>query len=297
MRVAILDTIWSGARELFEQSGFEVNSQPEGSEVIIVRSGIKLRKDDIDYLYKSGLRLILRAGSGLDNIDTVTCKSLGIEVVAFPGLNANSVAEVTLAFMLATSHRLWEGGVGLVKGEFRKNQLWGENLTNKKIAIIGYGKTGRATTQLLLNLGVKKVYVHTRSKLNDDMNGKVISSSLEECLTADIISLHVPLTASTIDLINHENVNKLKKGTILINMARREVVNHEAVKAAILTQTISSYASDVLDPIMDHDLLSKDNVLATPHLGAQCESIQEEIARNMNEWLKKWRVEHEHIRC
>lgn len=295
MKIAIIDTVWPDTHKLLESSGFIVTSHAEGSDVVVLRSGIKLDMNEIRKLHSTGMRVILRAGSGLDNIDVATCSELGIKVVTFPGYNAKSVAEVTVGFMLVASHRLWEGAKSLTRGQFNKNYLWGEKLANKQIGIIGFGKTGQATADLLYNLGVENIIVYSRTIHDDVSSRKIVSTSLDHCLSADIVSLHVPLTNETRNLINQDGLSKLKKGSILINMARREVVNHAAIKSALLDGVVSSYASDVLDPVLDSDLLDMDNVIGTPHLGAQCESIQKEIAINMQKWLLDWRCENEHF--
>lgn len=289
MRVALLDSFWIGTAELLESSGFEITHLDLGSEVVILRSGITLNASKIRELSKGGLKLILRAGSGLDNIDLEECKNQGVKVISFPGSNKKSVAEVTLGMMLILSHRLGEANSLLRENkQVIKNELWGETLTEMSVGIIGYGKTGQAVAELLSNMGVKKIKAFRRKEFSPKTNGVEMTTFIDT-LQCDIVSLHVPLTEETHNLINADSLSMMKNGSYLINFSRRDVVDHEELKKHLKSKKISGYGTDVIDPILDAALIQMNNVFTTPHLGAQSESVHKKIAIEMNDFLKEWR--------
>ncbi|WP_144502490.1 NAD(P)-dependent oxidoreductase [Bacillus thuringiensis] len=287
MKVAILDPMWDQMPVLLGKNGVEVIDQAEGANIIIVRSGILLDSSKIERLYKMGLGVIIRAGSGLDNIDVQACNKLGVKVIAFPGANKSSVAEVTLAFMLLVTHRLGKGAYDMRDNKANKNELWGDNITRQSVAIIGFGQTGQETVSLLKKLNVKKIKVYKRNGESRIENG-INFTSLEDCLSSDIISLHIPFNEENKDFLNKGNVGKIKKGANIINVSRRGVIDHSLIKEMLENNTISSYVSDVLDSELDRELIQMNNVYATPHLGGHSSSVHEQLAKKIIEWIVEY---------
>jgi D-3-phosphoglycerate dehydrogenase / 2-oxoglutarate reductase len=289
----ILDPIWPNAARLFAEHGIEVFQAEQESratrvDFVILRSGVTLAAQRLDPLKDRGLRAVLRAGSGLDNIDVAYCRANGIDVVNFPGANAESVAEVTLSYMLSGVHRLYPAHHELQAGVFAKSKYLGRNLASATVAFIGHGATARATISLLRKMGVEDIWVNRRSSAQADRNDNphgVRFTDLAASFQADIVSLHVPLNDSTRFLVNDALLRQAKEGLFLINIARRDVVDHDAVARHLDRGQLSGYASDVLDPVLDRRLLDRGDVFATPHLGAQSVDCQRVIAHALLDYM------------
>ncbi|MFF2154425.1 NAD(P)-dependent oxidoreductase [Paenibacillus chitinolyticus] len=295
MKVALLDSFWSGTANLLKSSGFEVTSTDFGSDIVVLRSGLHLSAEKIRELSEAGLKLIVRAGSGLDNIDLEECKRQRINVVSFPGANKQSVAEVTLGMMLLLSHRLGEANSLLKKNvSVNKNDLWGETLAEMTVGIIGYGKTGQAVADLLTKVGVKKIKVFKRNTLMNE-KGIVEFTTFDDVLQSDLVSIHVPLTQETYHLFDRRSIELMKPGSYLINFSRRDVVDHEELIKHLACGKLGGYGTDVINPELDSTLIQMDNVFTTPHLGAQSESVHKKIAIEINNYLNEWRKSFLHV--
>jgi D-3-phosphoglycerate dehydrogenase len=288
----ILDPIWPKAANLFQERGLGVvlrDQETTASTVnfVILRSSSTLNAQRLETLKHKGLQAVLRAGSGLDNIDLGYCAAHGIEVKNFPGRNADSVAEVTLSYMLSTAHRLYPANAEMRLGIFGKDKYVGRNLKYCRVAFVGYGAIARATVDLLRSLGVEDMRAARKSAWKHGP-GDVRLVSLRECFDADITSINVPLDETTRFMINDSLLAGATKGLYLINVSRRDVVDHEALTRHLSSGHIAGYACDVLEPTKDKSLINHPNVFATPHLGAQSVDCQRVIAYEILECMLGW---------
>lgn len=213
------------------------------------------------------LKHIAKYGVGLDNIDLLACHERGISIGFTPGVNKTSVAEITLGFMLGAAHNVFYTGTALKNGEWIKNG--GMQLSGKTIGIIGVGNVGK---ELIRMLHVFQCKIMVNDIINQDefylSNNLIESSKTEIYFNADLISLHVPLTAETHKFISHEAFTSMKREAVLINTCRGEVVDHEALKTALHQNKIGAYISDVFDPepYSDEELLKHPRFFGTPHI-------------------------------
>lgn len=213
------------------------------------------------------LKHIAKYGVGLDNIDLLACHERGISIGFTPGVNKTSVAEITLGFMLGAAHNVFYTGTALKNGEWIKNG--GMQLSGKTIGIIGVGNVGK---ELIRMLHVFQCKIMVNDIINQDefylSNNLIESSKTEIYFNADLISVHVPLTAETHKFISHEAFTAMKSEAVLINTCRGEVVDHEALKTALHQNKIGAYISDVFDPepYSDEELLKHPRFFGTPHI-------------------------------
>jgi len=286
-RVALLETFGLDLIRLLEASGFQIATPEGNADAAILRSGTHLDRARLEHLVQRGLRIVVRAGTGLDNIDTVACAALGVAVHSLPGMSARSVAEVALSFGLALLHHLELGHHGMRAGRFEKATLMGHDLESCDVGIVGFGATGRAVARLLRLVGVGSIRGWSRSACPGQIVDGVVMASLPAVLGQQLVFLHLPLAAETHHLVGHATASALAPGVLLVNMSRREVVDHAVLSQLLDAGVVGAYASDVLDPIADLDLIRRGNVIATPHLGAQTRSTQHKIALAVRDTLQR----------
>lgn len=190
-----------------------------------------------------------------------------------PSEIADSVAELTIGLMIMLSRKLYKAVESLKKGEWIKNQLIGQELRDKKIGIIGVGNIGSRVAKLAYCFGMKPL-LNDIIKLDEDfvrrINGEVVT--LDQLLKeSDYVTLHVPLTKSTEKMISERELKLMKETAFLINTARGKVIDHEALYKALVKGWIAGAALDVyeVEPPVDLELLRLENVICTPHIGAQ----------------------------
>ena len=242
---------------------------------LIVRSATKVTKEII---YKAkNLKLIGRAGAGVDNIDLATAKEKNIIVMNTPGGNTNATAEHTLALLLSLSRKIPIANATTHKGEWAKKKLKGNEIKGKTIGIIGFGNVGKRFAEMCSALGLKVIIL---SKLfegikNDYANYE--SVNLNQILeTADIISFHCKPSSDGSPIISNKEINKMKKNAIIINTARGNLVSETDLSEAIKNGTIKGAAIDVFadEPAKDNILFGLDNVILTPHIAASTDESQ-----------------------
>lgn len=235
------------------------------------------------------LKHIAKYGVGLDNIDLLACHERGISIGFTPGVNKTSVAEITLGFMLGAAHNVFYTGTALKNGEWIKNG--GMQLSGKTIGIIGVGNVGK---ELIRMLHVFQCKIMVNDIINQDefylSNNLIESSKTEIYFNADLISVHVPLTAETHKFISHEAFTAMKSEAVLINTCRGEVVNHEALKTALLQNKIAAYISDVFDPepYSDAELLKHPRFFGTPHIAGNSTEAVLSMGRSAIQHIKKY---------
>jgi D-3-phosphoglycerate dehydrogenase len=236
-------------------------------DALIVRSATKVNADLIANAKK--LKVIGRAGEGLDNIDLEKAREMDIAVVNTPHVSAMSVAELTIAHLLALARGIVEGTLTLREGKWAKEELMGVEVNGKTLGIIGCGNIGKTVERLALALGMKVLgvdaCVYDRFVPLDEM--------LHE---ADFITIHVPLTPHTRHMLSTKEFNMMKNGVMLINCSRGGVVDQEALYQALVSGKVKAAALDVFEeePPKNSKLLTLRNVYATPHIGAQTQEAQ-----------------------
>ncbi len=256
---------------------------------LIVRSRTKV----IAPIIEAGtrLRVIGRAGVGLDNIDIETAQRRGIVVVNSPTSTSASVAEHTIGLMFALARLIPHADASLKRGEWLKNKLLGVELSGKTLGIIGLGNIGAPVAQRARGLGMRVLAWTPRwRRPRAEKAGARLAASLAELLAqSDFISLHLPLTPETRGLIGAAEIAKMKPSARLVNTARGGIVDELALLAALDQNQIAGAALDVFEtePPPNHALLQHPRVVVTPHIGAMTEEAQARAAVEVAEQVVK----------
>ncbi|MFH1777187.1 MAG: phosphoglycerate dehydrogenase [Candidatus Omnitrophota bacterium] len=241
----------------------------------ILRSGTKVTKDIIDAAVK--LRVIGRAGVGLDNVDSEAATKRGIIVMNTPGGNTISTAEHTMSMMLALSRNIPQADASLRSGRWERKKFTGVELFGKTLGIIGLGRIGREVAKRALSFNMRVVAYDPFLSKERTSKLEIESIDLEELLQiSDYITTHTPLTQDTKHLISQTAFKMMKKGVKIVNCARGGIVDEKALYEAIKEGIVSGAALDVFEkePPNDNCLLKLENVIVTPHLGASTEEAQ-----------------------
>ena len=254
-------------------------------DAIIVRGRTKVTHEIINN--GKNLKLIARAGSGLDNIDLKAAEEKGIAVINTPEASADSVAELTIGLMISLARRIPYADYSMKRGEWLKKELMGFLLKGKKLGLIGLGRIGSRVARIAKAMGME-ILVTKRTppppELMKSLEAKFLP--LDELLRqSDIISIHVPLTEETRKMINAEKIRLMKNGSYLINTSRGEVVDEEALLEALHSGKIGGAALDVysIEPPKRLELIKQPNVICTPHIGAQTVEAQKETSKAIAE--------------
>lgn len=248
-------------------------------DAIVVRSATKVTAKVMDAAPK--LRVIARAGAGLDNVDTATAKERGIEVVNAPDANTRAVAEHTMGLILALARHLPEADYSLKHGQWKKSALLGTGLYGKTLGIIGFGHIGREVAIRALAFGMRVLVNQRRRTPELDLEGDVQPVDLIDLLKrSDIISVHVPLRPETVGLIGEKELAVVKKGAYLINTARGSIVDEDALLKALDSGRLAGAALDVFteEPAVGSAVVQHPRVIATPHIAASTADAQQAAA-------------------
>ncbi len=253
------------------------------ADVLIVRSATKVTDELLSN--PNRLKLVARAGVGLDNVDKAACEKRGIKVLNTPGASSNAVAELALGMMFAASRKIPAADAGMKGKKWLKKELTGTELQGKTLGVVGLGRIGTMLALKAAGLGMKIVYydpVATSSTVG-------ASLSLDELMAvSDFISLHVPLLPQTQNMINSAAISKMKKTTVLINTARGGLVDEEALYSALKGGRIAGAALDVYpsEPYSGK-LCELPNIILTPHIAGSTAEAQMRIGLELVELLKK----------
>ena len=235
-------------------------------DVVLVRSKTKCTREYIDQA--RNLRLIIRGGVGLDNIDVEYAQSKGIQVFNTAEASAVAVAELALALMISVPTRLVEGHIGMTNREWLKKSLKRTELMGKTLGLIGAGNIGTELARRAIAFGMRVIAYDPLLKNHECVD----LVSLEELFVeADYISLHVPLADSTREMFNTETFAQLKDGVVIINTARGKCISEKDMAEALESGKVRAYATDVWNsdpPDESCPLYDAPNVIMTPHLGA-----------------------------
>ncbi len=299
MKVLVCDKTDKGCIDQMTAAGLTVDTNFEITpeelmttlpeyDVAVVRSRTKIRKPLIDVC--PNLKLIVRGGVGLDSIDVDYARSKGIEVRNTPLASSDSVAEMAIGYMFMLARSLYRATATMKNEEWAKKSFSGDEIGGKTLGLIGIGNIGKATARRAAALGMTVVAYDPY--VSEFEFGKLVS--LDELLAqADYISLHLPKTEETTDMIGADQFAKMKDGVRIINCARGGIINEDALYDALTSGKVAGAALDVYaqEPPADWKLLKLENVIGSPHIGAATREGQgrvgSEVAQIVVEFSKK----------
>lgn len=298
MRILATDGIEKGARAELEALGhvveekfYEVEDLKEAvklADVLVVRSATKVRKPVIDAAVEGKqLKMIIRGGVGIDNIDHEYAESKGIKVRNTPKASSDAVAELALGLMFSCARHISHAGHTMREGQWEKKAYKGVELMGKTVGIIGYGRIGQALGRRCIAMGMKIVaydIFHVEGIENENMKYVELDELLK---VSDFISLHTPAIDGK-PLINEENIAKMKDGVIFVNTSRGNNVDEAALLNALNSGKMYAAGLDVFaeEPSKNMDLLNHPRVSCTPHIGAQTAEAQKRIGKEIVEIIK-----------
>ena len=307
-KVLISDALSELAVSIFKDRGVDVDYRPDlgknAGELLsiigrydglAVRSATKATPD----LIKAGknLKVIGRAGIGVDNVDIGAATAAGVVVMNTPYGNAITTAEHAIAMMFALARQIPQANQSTHAGKWEKARFMGVELYGKTLGIIGCGNIGSIVAERAIGLKMRVIAYDPYLTDNRAVELGVEKVDLDDLLRrADIVSLHTPLTEQTRNILAHENIAKTKKGAMIVNCARGGLVDEDALKAALDEGHVAGAALDVFveEPAKSHPLFGHERVVATPHLGASTREAQEnvalQIAEQMSDYLMRGAV-------
>jgi len=285
MKVLVCDKTEKECIEQMRAAGLTVDTQfditPEqlmtvlpGYDVAVVRSRTKIRQPLIDVC--PNLKLIVRGGVGLDTIDVEYARGKGIAVKNTPLASSASVAELAIGYLFMMARSLYKATTSMKAEKWDKKSFEGDEIAGKTLGIIGLGNIGTETAKRAQHLGMNVVaYDPTTRQIFG-----VQMVPLDELLTqADYISLHLPKTKESANMISADQFAKMKTGVRIVNCARGGIINEDALYDALVSGKVSAAALDVFaeEPPTDWKLLKLDNVIASPHIGAATKEAQTRV--------------------
>lgn len=291
MKILVTDRLAPQGIEILERAGFSVDVRlglkPQELQDIardyhgwVIRSGTKVTAEILERA--ENLKVIGRAGIGVENIDVDAASRKGIVVMNTPGGNNVTTAEHTICLMLGLARHLPQAVASLKGGQWKREKFMGVELCNKTLGVIGLGNVGRIVAERALGLRMKVIAYDPYIPVESAARMGVELVSLEELYSrADFITVHVPLTLETRGMINRKSFAKMKAGVRIINCARGGIVDEADLEAAIREGKVAGAALDVFTeepPPPGFSLLKLDQVIATPHLGASTDEAQINVA-------------------
>ena len=304
MKVCVCDSIAENGISFMKEKGLEVDVKTGMSvddlkanipqyDAVIVRSATKLTKEVIDVTNK--LKLIVRGGVGVDNIDVKAAEAKGIKVMNTPSASTPSVAEHTFALLLSLIRSIPQTDNSMKAGKWEKKKFEGVELYNKTLGLIGSGRIGLSVAKKAQAFDMKVIaYDPYADEKTLKKHGVTLVKSVDELIKeADVISLHIPKTEETKNILNKERIDKMKNGAIIVNAARGGVVDEAALYEALKSGKLFGAALDVFaaEPPENSPLLTLPNVVLAPHIGAATKEAQDRIgieaAKTVVEFFKK----------
>ncbi|MBE6050771.1 MAG: 3-phosphoglycerate dehydrogenase [Clostridium sp.] len=296
IRILTNDGLESTAINALEKAGVEVvNDHIEQDKLgealkefdaVVIRSATKITKEVLDAEKGGKLKLVVRAGVGVDNIDLVSAKENGVNVKNTPNASSNSVAELAIAHMFAVARFVNISNVTMRNGEWNKKKYKGTEINGKTLGIVGMGRIGRSLAKKATALGMKVIYTDL---FGEQENLKYKFVSLESLLkSSDFISLHVPYDKTKGSLIGKKELELMKDGVFLINCARGKVVEEAALLEALNSGKVAGAGIDVFEeePTKNQELINHPNVSVTPHIGASTKEAQTRIGEEVVDTIK-----------
>ncbi|GAB6168887.1 D-2-hydroxyacid dehydrogenase [Clostridium carnis] len=295
-RILASDGLEQGAVNKLLKSGIEVVIKYYDKDILgdvlkdfdalVVRSATKVTKEILDKAAKGKLKLVIRAGVGIDNIDVIHANKNGIVVKNTPNASSNSVAELAIAHMLAVARFVGDSNYTMRNGEWNKKKYQGIEIGGKTLGIIGMGRIGRSLAVKAEALGMNVIYTDVFGKQD---NLKYDYLSLEDLLKeSDFISLHVPYDKEKGSLIGKKEIELMKEGAYIINCARGKVVDEDSLLEALNSGKVAGAGIDVFEdePTLNKALINHLRVSCTPHIGAATREAQNRIGEEVVEIIK-----------
>jgi D-3-phosphoglycerate dehydrogenase len=251
---------------------------------LVIRSATKATAEIIEAAHN--LKVIGRAGIGLDNVDIPAASKKGIVVMNTPEGNTITAAEHTIAMIMALSRNIPQASASLKEGKWEKKKFQGREILNKTLGIIGIGRIGRLVADRAKAMEMKVIAYDPYIKPDIIERMDIEPVSFDELLQrSDYITIHTPSTGETINMINHDALAKMKNGAMLINCARGGIVNEDDLLEALKSGHLSGAALDVFikEPPGTTELMRMPNLIATPHLGASTKEAQDKVAKDVAE--------------
>ena len=302
MRILVTDGMDKTALQSLKDKGHEVVEQfyaPEelgealkGFDAVVVRSATKVRAAHIDAAKGGSLKLIIRGGVGVDNIDVKYAEEAGITVKNTPRASSNSVAELAMAHMFSCARFISVAGHTMREGKWEKKAYGaGIELGGKTLGIIGFGRIGQALGRMAKALGMKVIAqdIFHVPGIEEEMGMKYVE--LDELFAeSDFISLHTP-SLNGVKLISKENIDKMKDGVVFINTSRGDNVNEDDLLAALESGKVRAAGLDVFaeEPATNAALYSHPRVSCTPHIGAATKEAQKRIGAEIVDIIESFK--------
>jgi len=287
LRILVSDAISADAINLLNSSGIEFEYEPDISpqtllsiiehfDALIVRSRTRVTKEVISAA--PNLKVIGRAGVGVDNIDLEAAMERKIAVLNTPNALTNAVAEFTLGLMIGLARKIPVADASTKIGKWEKSKFQGIELKGKTYGTIGIGKIGQRVAELASAFSMK-IVANDVIPIPEELVKRLgirVSNQNEVFLLSDFVDIHVPLTPETENLVNYDKLKMMKKTAFLINTSRGKVVDEKDLLQALSEKIIAGAALDVYDsePPTSFELLKLDNVIATPHIAGQTAEAQ-----------------------
>ena len=250
-------------------------------DVLVVRSNTKVTSDVLEAGAKGNLKLVIRAGVGIDNIDLYYAKKVGIKVSNTPDASSDSVAELALGHMFSVARYIAVANYTMRNGQWNKKQYKGSEIAGKILGIIGMGRIGKALAGKAEALGMKIIYADVLGK-QDNLAYEFMD--LDNLLkVSDYVSLHVPYDKDKGALISSREISMMKEGAVIINCARGKVVDEEALLEGLNSGKLAGAGIDVFEqePSKNTELINHERVSVTPHIGASTKEAQERIGKEV----------------
>jgi D-3-phosphoglycerate dehydrogenase len=257
-------------------------------DALVVRSATKVTEEVLTAAEGGKLKLVIRAGVGVDNIDLIAAHAKGVTVKNTPNASSDSVAELALAHMFSVARFVNISNVTMRNGKWNKKHYEGVELGGKTLGIIGMGRIGQSLATKATALGMKVVYTDIFGK-QEALPYEFLS--MEALLgTADFLSLHVPYDKSKGSLIGKDEFALMKDGVYLVNCARGKVVDEEALLEALDSGKVTAAGVDVFEeePTLNEKLVNHPNVSVTPHIGASTKEAQDRIGQEVASTIKEF---------
>jgi D-3-phosphoglycerate dehydrogenase len=302
MKVLICDPVAPVTIQALQDAGIGVDNRPDitaeellrdaaNYDGMVVRSRTKIPKEVIDAA--TNLKIVVRGGVGLDNIDVAYARDKGIQVSNTPKASSNSVAELALGYMLALARRIPQATMSMTNGEWKKKEIKGTEIAGKTLGLIGFGNIGGLLGRKAAALGMDVIFFDVITPADP---GPAKQVSLEEVLRqSDYISLHVPLLPATKNMLNAGAFAQMKDGVYIINCARGGIVDEDALCDALLSGKVAGAALDVyLDEKVKpgnpklfglKDKNGFNQVIGSPHVGASTAEGQARVGTEVAEIL------------
>ncbi len=295
MKVLVADEISKTGIEMLKGQGYSVDVKlglkedelakaiPE-YEVLLVRSATKATRKVIQAA--SRLKVIGRAGIGVDNIDVDAATERGVLVMNAPSGNVTSTAELTIGLIFSLARRIPQADASMKKGEWKRKEMKGAQIQGKTLGIIGLGRVGAEVAKRASALGMTVIAYDPLVSPEVGVRLHVRLVTLDRLLQeADIVTIHTPLTPQTKEMLGKDELTKMKKGAFLINCARGGIVNEDALFEVLSAGKIAGAALDVysIEPPTGSKLLTLQNIILTPHLGATTTEAQEDVGSEIAE--------------